>query len=112
MKAKQDTLVGPPQVMQVLPWGSDAACMYIYMDRADVHTLCNLRFKPNISMLLRRVEARRRLEVTGAELAGGTELVGKAELDGDAQRVRVGAPWKAMTIVQDGNGHVTCEWKT
>jgi hypothetical protein len=62
-------------------------------------------------MLLRRVEARRHLEVTNVELAGATELVGKAELDGDTQRVRVGAPRKAVTIVQDGNGHITREWK-
>jgi hypothetical protein len=44
----------------------------------------NIRFQRNIFLLLGRMEARRRVEFTGVEIAGGAELGGGA----GAQRAR------------------------
>jgi hypothetical protein len=35
---------------------------------------CNMQFQRNISFLLRRIEARQRVEFTGVELAGSVEI--------------------------------------
>jgi hypothetical protein len=40
---------------------------------------CNMRFQRNISLLLGRMEARRRVEFIGAELAGGVEITAPVE---------------------------------
>jgi hypothetical protein len=40
---------------------------------------CNMRFQRNISLLLRRMEARWRVEFTSVELVGGAELAAPVE---------------------------------
>ena len=40
---------------------------------------CNMRFQHKISLVLGRMEARRRVEFTGIELAGGAEIAAPVE---------------------------------
>jgi hypothetical protein len=54
--------------------------------------ICNMRFQCNISLLPGRMEARQRVEFTGAKLAGGVELAAPLEktTSGPVEKAAVG----------------------
>jgi hypothetical protein len=68
--------------------------------------VCNMRFQRNISLPLRRMEARRRVEVTGV-LVDGAELTSNTELGCGAQRAgweRHRRWWRAAAVAQTVGG--------